>query len=430
MAYDETGLILRLSDEVIADIRGRLDADDTRPEISEIDGWNFRRANEWVRFDACLPPFKHTRAYRRLAVGGSIIAEAQGPLLAVLTVGGTSASLGFDDAPTFAHHVVAPADDLGAVGACGTQLVGRSNELQTLTESTQTTLLADAVLRRALAERRALPLIVARSETDCSATAAALVDGPGMANFHNTVDSLVSAAKTLGSRLKITAVTIDYGAEDVSSSVRDFVQGIRATIQRILDICAEYQLPKPVVILRCDGGPDGPVRQWELAAHTAAQPTIVTGARYAEDRDQYGCLGHAGAADQAMLDAAALATLDESLPWRCPLPILAEIRGEETVVVTFLADEPICLVENASSAANFGFALSGANTPDIRDVAVDPECDRQVLIRTKGPVTEGVVLEYATGVDGGAVCDAWSLEVPETDRTIRRWALPASLRVH
>ena len=62
--YDETGLILRLSDQVIADIAARLDLKPTGlapaeaevPDLPEdIDLWAARRVGDWVHFQANLP---------------------------------------------------------------------------------------------------------------------------------------------------------------------------------------------------------------------------------------------------------------------------------------------------------------------------------------------------------------------------------------
>ena len=432
LAFDDTGLILRLSDQVIADIQGRLSTEPPQPGCPDIDAWNIRSSGDWLRFDACLPPFDHTRAYRRRVDGGSVIAEAQGPLLAVLTVGGTAASLGFNGPPRFEHHVIAPADDLGATGACGSHPVPRTDRLQTLDEATPATFLADSLLTQTQATKRPMPLIAARSETDGSTTAAALADGPGMANFATTLGNLSSAARSLGTRLRVRAVTVDFGPEDVTSSVPEFVQGIRNTVDRILEICAASDLPRPVVLLRCDGGPDGPARQWELAAHTAGQPTVVTGARYAEDRDTHGRLTRSGAMAQAMLDGAALTRLGAGEGWRCPLPILAERTDAKTIAVTLLADAPLCFAPGALNTrpAHSGFALTGPDVPDIHEVLLDPDSDAQVLVRTTGAIPEGAVLEYATGEVGGVLCDDWAMPVPGSDTPLRRWALPALIRVH
>ncbi|MGB4907294.1 MAG: hypothetical protein WBP15_02025, partial [Tabrizicola sp.] len=92
--YDETGLVLRLSDKVIADIAARLEL---KPSVSlaaealplpdlpdDIDLWAPRREGDWVFFQANLPGADSARGYRRHVSGGAVLAEARGPLLAVL----------------------------------------------------------------------------------------------------------------------------------------------------------------------------------------------------------------------------------------------------------------------------------------------------------------------------------------------------------
>jgi hypothetical protein len=421
VAYDETGLILRLSDAVIADIRARLGtAPASAPGAADIDAWNLRAEGEWVRFDACLPPFAHTRAYRR-RVGGSVLADAQGPLMAVLTVGGAAASLAYPGGPAFPHHVVAPGDDLGPSGAAGTERVRAVDTLQTTRESTQGSLLADALLARRLAARRALPLIAARAETDESGTVAELLDGPGMRNVEAVLDGLVRAAGTLGTGLKVLAVTVDYGAEDVTTPVAAFVQGIRAVVDRLVEACARRGLSRPLVILQCDGGPDGAARQWELAAFPAGQPTVVTGPAYALPRTRHGRLTREGAAMQAARDAAMLEARAAGEPWACPLPVLAEREGEDGVRVTFLAESALEI------GGAHGFALRGRDVPAIRAVEVAPDDARAVVLRLAGASAGVDEVDYAVSEPGG-VRDGWRGAFAEG--VLYRWALPARLELH
>lgn len=432
IAYDETGLILRLSDEVLADIETRLAARRAPLRgLDDIDGWNLRAEGDWLRFDACLPPFSHTRAYRRRAGGGAVIADAQGPLLAVLTVGGVAASLGFDGPAHFPHHVVTPGDDLGPSGACGTERVCLTDQLHTAGETTRTSLLADAILARRHAGGLPLSLIAARSETDGSPTVSELATGRGLENLDTVLDGLQAAAGTLGEALKVVAVTIDYGAEDVTTPVDAFVQGIRAVVDRVLEACARRGLARPVVFLRCDGGPEGPARQWQLAAGPAGQPTAITAPGYALPRTRQGRLTREGAALQAALDAEMLAARAEGLPWTCPLPILAERAGSDRVHVTFLAQEPLELAEAppVGTAQHCGFALTGPDAPAIRAVQIHPQDPRMVVLTLSGPATGIVSVDYAVG-GPGAVRDLWRGTAPGSAVPLCRWALPARLGLH
>jgi hypothetical protein len=103
IGYDETGLVLRLSDKVIADIAARLELKPQAvvgetlplPDLPEgIDLWAPRREGDWLFFQANLPGADSARGYRRHVSGGAVIAEARGPLMAVLGIGGARAGLG------------------------------------------------------------------------------------------------------------------------------------------------------------------------------------------------------------------------------------------------------------------------------------------------------------------------------------------------
>jgi hypothetical protein len=357
-----------------------------------------------------------------------VIADPQGPLMAVLTVGGVAASLGFDGAPHFAHHVVAPGDDLGPVGACGTARVRATDALQTAEETTHGTLLADALLAARHARARPLPLIAVRSETDGAATVADLLKGSGLDNVEVMLDGLGEAAATLGVPLKVLAVTLDYGAEDVTSPIGAFVQGIRAVVDRLVEACARRELARPVVILRCDGGLEGALRQWELAACPAGQPTVVTGPGYALPRTRHGRLTRDGAAMQAALDAAMLEARAAGAPWACPLPVLAEREGADRIHVTVLSDGPLELAEAPGGAAvHHGFELRGQDVPAIRMVEVHPADARMVVLTLAGPSAGVAGVDYAVAGPGG-MRDDWRGTFAGGE--VCRWALPARLAVH
>ena len=87
--FDETGLVLRLSDKVIADIATRLELKPQAAQVDvlplpdlpdDIDLWAPRREGDWVCFQANLPGSDGARGYRRHVDGGAVIAEARGPL--------------------------------------------------------------------------------------------------------------------------------------------------------------------------------------------------------------------------------------------------------------------------------------------------------------------------------------------------------------
>ncbi|RYH93730.1 MAG: hypothetical protein EON48_19580, partial [Acetobacteraceae bacterium] len=76
--YDETGLVLRLSDKVIADIAARLELTPRAvavealpvPDLPEdLDCWAARRDGDWVRFQANLAGADSARGYVRHVSG-------------------------------------------------------------------------------------------------------------------------------------------------------------------------------------------------------------------------------------------------------------------------------------------------------------------------------------------------------------------------
>ena len=95
IGYDETGLILRLSDRVVADLAARLSlpaadepaTDDPGAVVPpDLDAWDIRRRGDWVHFMAHLPGRQGIRGYRVPADGGAVIADGRGPLLGILGI--------------------------------------------------------------------------------------------------------------------------------------------------------------------------------------------------------------------------------------------------------------------------------------------------------------------------------------------------------
>lgn len=438
IAYDETGLILRLSDQVIRDIAGRLGAGagaDAVPQdasvLGDIDAWNVRRDGDWYLFDAPCPATGHTRAFRRPVSGGDVIADAPGPVQAILSLGGPRVSDGYAAPPAFPGHVVAPMDELGAAGGCGTVDTVPEPGFQRLFEMTQGSLLADAVLAQRVAEARAVPLIVARTESDCSSGIGDFLAGPAQASFERVLDALVSSAALLGQRAQVMACVIDFAEEDVVSTPADYETGIRTLIDRVRDLCHRHAMAEPVILLRCDGGARLE-QQWALAVHPAGNRVCVPGPRYAFAQDRFQRLTLDGALQQAALDAAALESVREGGQWTCPVPLLAEF-GEEpgTIEVTFQSDGPLVIDPadplGAGTAAGFVLQAESAKIP-IVIVSIHAEDPRMVVITYDAQRGyDGLVLSYAAG-SPGAVRDDWD-GGSAADLRLHRWALPARLTV-
>ena len=99
IGYDATGLVLRLADRVVEDIAARLQLPTAPspsaasgaplPDLPEaLDIWAVRQVGDWLAFQGNLPGGDTARGYRRHVDGGAIVAEARGPLLAILGIGG------------------------------------------------------------------------------------------------------------------------------------------------------------------------------------------------------------------------------------------------------------------------------------------------------------------------------------------------------
>ncbi|HEY6919180.1 MAG TPA: hypothetical protein VI412_07950, partial [Tabrizicola sp.] len=238
--YDETGLVLRLSDRVIRDIADRLEL---KPQVvaveaaplpelpdlpEDIDLWAPRREGDWVFFQANLPGTDGPRGYRRHVSGGAVIAETRGPLYAILGIGGARAGLGSAGPARFRWHVLSPADDIGAVGMGGQGEAVATDALEPLRELTVEALVADELLARRRAGHQALPLVMVRAETDMAASAHDLGAGPAVANLDRACANLRSGAARLGTRAQVLAVVLDYTLEDLTGDPVAYRDGMIA----------------------------------------------------------------------------------------------------------------------------------------------------------------------------------------------------------
>lgn len=447
--YDETGLILRLSDKVIADIAARLElkpqvAAPEAPELpdlpEEIDLWAARRVGDWVHFQANLPGADHARGYRRHVSGGAILAEARGPLLAILGIGGARAGLGSPGPARFRWHVMGPADDIGAVGMGGEGEAPEVAELAPLRELTVEALMADAILARRAEARQALPLFCVRVETDSASAAADLGTGLAMANFDRALANLVAAARLLGTQAQVPAVVLDYALEDLTGDPVAYRDGMIALMEQITRLMARQGLARPLFLSAFDCGTRDVTRgpglegQWELAWNHADHRLVISAPSYAFQIDDTGRLTDAGRAEKAELLTTALLAVQAGARWQCPTIQLAERSGSDIRLVceameglVIDADDPFA----AGKAA--GFALEGvANGATIRKVEIDKDDAKVVVLRcSKRPEGE-VFVTYAHAAapcDGpypanrGALRDGWG------EGSLRRWALPVRLKL-
>lgn len=445
IAYDETGLILRLSDKVIADIAARLDLAPVVAEApeapvpdlpEELDLWAARREGDWVFFQANLPGADGARGYRRHVEGGAILAEARGPLLAVLGIGGARAGLGSPGPARFRYHVLSPADDIGAVGMGGEGEAPVTAGLEPLRELTIEALLADDLLARRAAVKQALPLVFVRAETDMSAAAAVLGTGGAVANFDRALANLTAAAARLGTRAQVLAVVLDYTLEDLSGAPVAYRDGMIALMERITRGMAKQALARPVFLAAFDCGTQsvtsGPALegQWELSWNHGDHQLVFAAPSYAFEIDDTGRLTDAGRAAKAALLADALIAVQGGGRWLCPTIQLAERAGTDIrLTCEAMAGLELDGADPFGAGKLAGFALDGvSNGAKITGVEIDAKDARVVILRcSKWPEGE-VHVTYAHAASPGAGpypanCGA----LREAGST--RWALPARLKL-
>lgn len=475
--YDPSGLVMRLSDTVIRDIALRLaeqergggqvpvsapsDAGQGAPRSSgeqvahsdpqtlldTIDAWDLREHGEWLLFNARLPGRQGVRAFRRLREGGHILADAPGPLFGILGLGGPRAALATGRACAFPQHVVAPADDIGAVGHGGEEGAREVDRLEHLREMTHEALMAETLLEWQLEKHEALPLFCTRVETDSSASIQELANGTAYESFLTAARNLAQAAARLGRKAQLFCVTLDFALEDVQSSAaqyRDGVLGLMAKAER--DLLA-LGFDAPVFVARLESG-TAQIReaasiegQWELGWNHGDHKFVYSAPAYMFEQDSFARPTVAARTRMAEMSALAVSQADE---WRCPTLYLAERDGTDPTLVRVIARAMTPLVIDSSdpfgAGAMAGFRLLGAkNGAEIVEVALDPGDPHGILLRLSAPPEgEDLQVAYAYGApervaeDGGycancgALRDDWQGE-SATGSALHRWALPCVL---
>jgi len=425
IGYDATGLVLRLSDRVVEDLRGRLGilpgAGAAQPWVDpavlgDIDAWNVARRGAWYHFDAALPGYDHPRRFRRLVAGGHVVAEAAGPLQAVLSIGGARRAWSVPGRAAFPAHVVCPGDDIGAVGVAGVEPALATAALEQAREVTLDTLVADALLARRRASGRALPLIVARCESDNSGSAPALASGMAVANLEQAIANIVAAAGALGVAARVLAVAIDYGAEDVVSDCAGFVGGIRALMARVAEYLGAQGLGAPVFVMRADETGARVREHWDLAMFPGDHRLVFSAPGYAFDFDANHRPCAATLRVMAEAEADAIEAALARRPWHCPRLLLAEADAPGQVRVTTDALSSLVLDRTLGAGVDHGFVLAqGDVSVPVDRVTVAPDDKCAVLLHhgATGPAE----MRFAVGRAGGLRDDAG------------RWALPAILPV-
>ena len=449
--YDATGLVLRLSDKVIADIAARLEL---KPQVApvaealplpdlpeEIDLWAPRREGDWVFFHANLPGADGPRGYRRHVGGGAILAETRGPLYAVLGIGGARAGLGSPGPARFPWHVLAPADDIGAVGQGGEGEALLVDALEPLRELTVEALVADEILSRRRAAHLSLPLVMVRTETDMATTSHELGAGNAVANLDRACVNLLAAAARLGQRAQVLAVVLDYTLEDLTGDPLSYRDGMIGLMERITRGMAKAGLARPIFLTAFDCGTQDVTRgpglegQWELSWNHGDHQLVFAAPSYAFQIDDTGRLTDAGRAEKAVLMTEALLAVQGGGRWLCPVIQLAERSGDDIVLTCEAQDGLVIDPEDPFAAGPAaGFALEGVtNGATITGIEFGKYDPKAVILKcSKRPEGE-VFVTYAYGLgqgEGPYPANRGALRGDFGAGLVRRWALPARLKLN
>lgn len=449
ITFDETGLTLKLSDTVLADLRARL-APGLPPDpvevLGDIDAWDLRQEGAWYRFTARMDT-TGPGSFQRRVEGGDIIAHAAGPLYGLFAIGGARRAAFNDIRPAHPFHVLAPGDHIGAVGLEGTEEAKPTDRLQRIRYATRETLLADALLAAREEEFRARPLYLARAETDGSATAADLSQGRAFDNLMAAADSLIGAAESLGKRAQVLSVGLDFGLEDTASDAAAHVAGLRALMARVERGFNRRGLHRPTFLVTFDSGTheigEHPVMQahWELAWQHGAHDLVFAAPAYMAEMTRFGRPTEAGRTRLAEMDAHALAARMARKDWLCPLFVLAEHDGPRIrVTARALSDLVIDPADPFDAGPACGFAVTGCDGPvEVLGVEIADDDPGSLIVRCdRTPTGPAPRLSYARGgtprTDGpanrGAIRDRWEAPSRTGGLPLHRWAYPAALPLH
>ncbi|MGV8953517.1 MAG: hypothetical protein ACOH2M_20645 [Cypionkella sp.] len=450
VTFDETGLTLRLSDRVIEDLRHRLalpcaaTAEDLQA-LGDIDAWGLRVEGDWLHFTARLEPGRPPRDYRKLRAGGDIIAETNGPLLAVLGLGGPRRA-GFNDgAPEFAFHVLAPADDIFAVGLEGTDEARVQDGLQRLPHCPREALIADTLLHLRYQALQTLPLFFVRCETDSSPSLGALGGGQAYANFLTALNSLCAAAARLGKAAQVLAVSLDFSLEDPSATPDLLRRALRHLISRIEQDIATRGLAQPIFLIPAEAGSQQISQHPSILAHAdlawaqGRHRLTLPAPGYMFEQTRFARPTPAARLRMAEMDAHAITALSARAEWFCPQILLAEHQGQK-LRVTCRAMGRLVIEDRFKAGKSCGFAVqSSGKAVKITEVTLDPSDPQALLIQLDRPILGKADLAYAFGAatpspdvfpaNRGAIRDDWQAQSRAEGGPLHRWALPALIPI-
>ncbi|MEM9577392.1 MAG: hypothetical protein AAF999_10310 [Pseudomonadota bacterium] len=464
LRYDATGMVMVLSDRVIADIDRRLpgltalrgNAEWIDPLcLGDIDAWDLRRDGEWLLFGANLPGAQGPRQFRRLAESDSaeidpgIIADGAGPLRGLFSLGGARRATGFDAPLDYPWHVLAPADDLGAVGHAG-EKAQHCSALEDLRETTRDAAVADVLAGRQHRSHKAMSLFVTRCETDSSASISELAESQAYANLMTAIENLKACADRLGRPATLYGLAVEFVLEDVCSTSAQYRDGVFALLAQLTCDIARAGLRRPPVVAVFDCGThrlnDSPVlrAQWDLAWQGPEHGLNYSAPGYMFKQDPFARPDTEALWQMAEMDACALEALHAGEDWFCPIFLLAEREPDPAQIrvrARSMGDLVLDPRDPFGAGAHFGFSLTGTtNHAALIGVTIADDDPQDIILAFDMP-PEGERLEvlYAFGMTVprkgtdfpmacGAVRDQWGHD-SKTGSTLHRWALPAALPV-
>lgn len=410
----------------MSDATGKQDANfhlDTEV-LGDIDAWNLRMMDDWYYFEANLAETDGPRGYRREVSGSEILADAPGPVLGFLSLGGARVARSLDGRGTFPHHVVAPADEVGAVGLAGLEAAHVCEKAARLTEQPQIAATAHAFLSLKRQKAQGLPLIVARAEHDESTSTTGLCSGTAYQNLVAAAQSVSKIAGWLGKRTSELIVSIEFVLEDVSGSAEKWATEMHALMRAFEReaTTAGFRKVHFLSVMEHEDAARIPA-QFELGLFSKDISFTWVAPAYAFARDTYFRTTANGMTQRAQIEALVIRELLSGGEWRSPTLLLAEWdRSLHAIRVTSDAARALHLDQSDPfhAGAHFGFSVVGA---EVTSVALCPSDDRAVLVSVSQPPPPGSELRFAVSAPG-------ALRESSADGAGPfRWALPARLKI-
>lgn len=392
--------------------------------LGDIDAWNVRRNGGWYFFDANLPHTDGARGYRRQVSGQCIIADTPGPVFGFLALGGSRIAKCVEEFGAFPYHVVAPGDEVGAVGMAGLETASASSTVETLTEQPQIAMTANAYLSLKRKKNLGLPLIIARAEHDESTSVSALRTGIAFKNLITAAQSISDTAHTLGKRARVLVVSLDFVLEDVSGTANQWATEILAVMQEFEKEGHKLGYSKVHFVSVLENADIERIdQQSRLGLFSKAVSFTWLSPSYAFERDHFFRTTETGMRQKARFEAIAISKILASDTWICPMLLLAEWDEKKRVIrvsTNAATDLELDEIDPFSAGEQAGFAVQGAA---ISNVEVDANNKREILVSIVGDLPREAELLYAVN-GSGALRDVWS------DGTgVHRWALPARLKI-